>query len=413
MTDYSLGNSSGGKNGLALFPPHLLFKFPNDLSGLGPINPRKLTGSERKKQQADFGQTLPLLDTSDFSGPEPSPRVWTLHDYVPANETTLLTGPGGVGKSLFGQQFVTCVAAGLAFLSVPTSGTIALYVSCEDDFDELTRRQQKICRAIGQFQLEDRLHLSSLRGLIGNELCEFDVGGKLSPTDRFYELAYTINKVQADVVVLDHLGHFFIGNENDRGEVTQFVNLLNKLAQDANSTIVLLGHPNKSGDSYSGSTAWLNAVRSQIELSWGDDKGSMPGTSDTRRLTLGKANYARRGTTLDFRWHQSAFVLDSDLSDKERRSLASRAQEVADDELFLECLRVRNEQRRAVSENRSPSYAPTEFCKMPEAKRIGKDRFEQAMNRLFATKRIERACLWKNDGRKDVFGLREVKPTCS
>ncbi len=356
---------------------------------------------------------MPLLDLSVLAGPELPEREWVLHHYIPAHETTLFTGPGGVGKSLFSQQLVTCVAANVPLLGVLTKGSVALYVSCEDDFDELTRRQRKICAALSMGDLTNRLHLSSLRGLLGNELCDFDAARRLIPSARYETLVRTIRHTRAKLVVLDHVGHFFIGNENDRGEVTQFVNLLNKLAQDEQCTIILLGHPNKSGDSYSGSTAWLNAVRSQIELNWVDSKGSVPCVSEMRRLTLGKANYARVGATLDFRWHQSAFVLDCDLTDVERRSLASIAKEAEDDEVFLDCLRLRIAQRRAVSENRSPTFAPSEFARMTDSKGIGKVRLEKAMNRLFSAGKIERGYLWKNDGRKEVHGLREVKTSCA
>ena len=416
MSDDVPHNGSGSGSDFARFPSNHLMRFPLPPlpSGLRASVAQKPEESQSESWRAQDEQLrLPLLDLSVLSKPEPLPRAWTLQDYVPANETTLLTGAGGVGKSLFGQQLATCIAATLPFLGVPTSGSAALYVSCEDDFDELTRRQLKICAAIGGCDLTGRLHLSSLRGLLGNELCEFDAGRKLIPSSRFGALARTIRDTGSGLVVLDNVGHFFIGNENDRGEVTQFVNLLNMLAQDEHCTIILLGHPNKSGDSYSGSTAWLNAVRSQLELSWADSKGSVPSVSEMRRLTLGKANYARVGATLDFRWHQSAFVLDSDLTDVERRSLASSAKEAGDDEVFLDCLRLRIAQRRAVSENRSPSFAPSEFAKMPDSKCIGKDRLEKAMNRLFASGKIERGYLWKNDGRKQVYGLRETGISCA
>jgi RecA-family ATPase len=49
------------------------------------------------------------------------------------------------------------------------------------------------------------------------------------------------------------VAHLFAGNENDRGEVTRFINALNRLAGETGAAVLLLGHPNKAGDSYSGS----------------------------------------------------------------------------------------------------------------------------------------------------------------
>lgn len=170
------------------------------------------------------------------------------------------------------------------------------------------------------------------------------------------------------------------------------------------ATVILVAHANKAGDSYSGSTAWLNAVRSQIVLTRPENSHD----PDERVLTLGKANYARQGEELRFRWHDFALVRDDDLPEDKRSELADVARCNADNEIFLTCLAERNKQRRAVSEKRSPTFAPTEFAKMQESNRIGKSRLEAAMDRLFRIGKIERAELWKGDDRKPIFGLRET-----
>lgn len=354
---------------------------------------------------------LPLLDLAVLQGPPPPARRWALQDFIPAGELTLFTGPGGAGKSLFGQQLATCIAAGLPFLGVAAMRSAALYITAEDDEDELHRRQRNISSAMGGGDLTGQLHLSSLRGRLGNELCTFDTEGRLHVSPTFQLVTDTIIQTGSKFAVLDNVAHLFTGNENDRGEVTQFANLLNKLALDTGATIVLVGHPNKAGDSYSGSTAWLNAVRSQIELNWIGRDGDIP-DQDARQLTLGKANYARKGTVLEFRWHDFAFVLGSDLSPDYHKELSQTIADTADNGIFLECLRERLRQRRAVSEKRSPSFAPTEFAKMAESKGIGRARLEKAMDRLFRINAIERGELWKGDDRKAVFGLRETVSSC-
>ena len=81
---------------------------------------------------------------------------------------------------------------------------------------------------------------------------------------------------------------------------------------------------------------------------------------------------------------------------------------VADNDIFLNCLRERNRQQRAVSEKSSKTYAPLVFAGMPESKGIGKTRLEKAMDRLFRLDKIERGELWKGADRKAVIGLRET-----
>jgi RecA-family ATPase len=206
--------------------------------------------------------------------------------------------------------------------------------------------------------------------------------------------------------VLDNAAHLFAGNENDRGQVTAFVNLLYSLCVDLGTTIILVAHSNKAGDTYSGSTAWLNAVRSQIVLSRPD--GAID--PDERVLTLGKANYARQGDELRFRWHDFALVRDRDLPSDVREELSATIQANLDNDIFLRCLDERNRQERAVSESKaSRTYAPKEFAAMPESKGIGRGRLEAAMDRLFRTGAIERGIVgrYKGEG-KDMIGLRRT-----
>lgn len=347
-----------------------------------------------------------VVDLAAWIDVDPDPRRWALDRYLPQGEVTLFTGPGGVGKSLFAQQLATCHAAGTSMLGIDTAGGSTLYITAEDDERELHWRQAHLARTlhVPLAALVGKLHLASLRGRMGNELATFDSEGKLKVAPAFGMLRATIEATGARLVFLDNVAHMFVGNENDRAHVTAFANLLNGLCRDLGVTIVLVGHPNKAGDSYSGSTAWLNAVRSQITL--GRPEGSVD--PDARVLTLGKANYARQGEVLAFRSHDFSFVLDTDLPDDQRAAIASSTMAANDNAVFLRCLAERTRQRRAVSEKSGRNLAPVVFATMPEAAGVPKPRLEAAMDRLFRLGQIERAELWKGDDRKPVFGLRAV-----
>lgn len=351
--------------------------------------------------------TFALVDLAAWAASDPEPRQWALDKLVPKGEVTLFTGPGGVGKSLFAQQLATCHAAAIPMLGTDTAGGGTLYLTAEDDERELHWRQAHISRALRVpiASLAGKLHLASLRGRLNNELATFDNEGRLRTAPAYTLLRATIEATGAALVVLDNVAHLFAGNENDRGHVTAFANLLNALCRDLGTTIILIGHPNKAGDDYSGSTAWLNAVRSQITLKRPEDCHD----ADARVLTLGKANYARQGEQLSFRWHDFAFIRDADLPADKRAEIEAVVQANADDDLFLRCLAERNRQQRAVSERVSRTYAPTVFAEMPESKSIGKARLERSMDRLFRIGRIERGFLWRDTAEgKDRFGLRET-----
>ena len=353
-----------------------------------------------------------LIDPADWIGLPTPEREWALDGWIPARQATYLTGSGSAGKSLLTQQLCTCLALGLPFLGVPTKPMIALYVTCEDDADELHRRQKAICETleVDVRDLSGKLHLASLVGVIGNELAAFDAHNRMSVTAAHRQLVSTVENTGAGFVVLDNVAHFFAGNENIRVQVAAFVNLLNQLAQSG-PALLLLGHPNKAGDAFSGSTAWENQVRSRLFLSTAKAVGDAAADPDARVLSRGKANYAKTGATLAMRWHRWSFVGDAGPAQAEAHRLTA-AQNEADDAVFLDCLRVRCGQQRAVSEKRGSNYAPTVFAKLPEAKGTGKARFDAAMNRLFRSRSIERAELWVAD-RKPVFGLRTVEGAAS
>lgn len=353
---------------------------------------------------------LPTLDLASLASMTPKAKQFAVEQVAPLGEVTLFTGPGSAGKSLLGQQLATCAAAGLPCLGLDVMATPAIYLTCEDDAGQLHWRQAHLCDALGvpMLELTSKLHLVSLKGALDNDLAIFTAEGTLAPTAAFKRLRAMVQESGSKLVILDNVAHLFTGNENARGDVTRFVNLLNGLALNTGAAVLLLGHPNKSGDSYSGSTAWLNAVRSHVTIN--HEKVSNGGILDldARVLAVGKANYAQTGEVVRFRWHQWAFVLETDLSPDARSELADINKANGDNHLFLECLAERTRQHRAVSEKRSSTFAPTVFATMPESNCIGKARLDAAMDRLFRIGKIERAELWRGDDRKPVFGLRET-----
>lgn len=337
------------------------------------------------KALAGVMMPLPTLDLAALATVQPQPKAFAVERLAPLAEVTLFTGPGSAGKSLFGQQLATCAAAGMPCLGLDVRPGAALYLTCEDDADQLHWRQASICKAlrVDMVSLAGKLHLASLRGALDNELGVFDHDGAFKPSAAFHRLVDMLKATGSQLAILDNVAHLFTGNENDRGEVTRFVNLLNRLAGETGAAILLLGHPNKSGDDYSGSTAWLNAVRSQATLTHDLE-------TDVRTITVGKANYARKGEAIRFVWMDGAFVREDDLTPDVRNQLAEVSRAASEDEAFLSCLRARALQgvERAVGPAPGTNYAPTQFESMPEAKGYKKAALKRAMDRLYANVRI-------------------------
>lgn len=356
---------------------------------------------------------LTALDLAELAKTRAEPVKFAIDGLAPLAEVTLFTGPGSGGKSLLAQQLCTAAASGKPTLGLSIIAAPSLYVTCEDAPSQLHYRQERLCEAMGvsMASLAGRLHLVSLRGALDNPLEGEDEHGDYAPSPAFHRLAETIKATGSKIVALDNVAHLFTGNENDRGDVTRYVNLLNRLAGETGAAILLIGHPNKSGDTYSGSTAWLNAVRSQVWIDTPRDSDGNPSDPDARVLTVGKANYARAGEAVRFRWHNWAFVRDEDLPADTRAELDKVIRANSENAAFLACLRARNEQGdgRAVGPAPGPNYAPTQFEGMPQAKGFGKAVLKRAMDRLYEIGQIESGTIFDKKARRDKTIIVEVE----
>ena len=374
----------------------------------GDSEPYDMSGSNADEIPGKAAPCLPSLDLVELAKVKAKPQEFAISEFVPAGEVTLFTGAGSSGKSLLGQQLATAAAAGVGCLGMSINHSPAIYLSCEDGSEQLHFRQERICEALGvdMASLAGKLHLVSRRGELSNELGTEKHGGELATSPFFQSLERTVKETGACHVWLDNVGHLFAGNENDRGEVTRFVNLLNRLAGKTGAAVVLIAHPSKGEHDYSGSTAWRNSVRSQFVLKQDEE-------TDSRTIYNPKANYAQKGQQKRIAWLDWAFVLESELPPDRGAELANTIKAQAENEAFLKCLAEMTRQKRAVSDSKNATnFAPKVFVRMPEGKPFGMPGMERALDRLYRIDRIEKAELWKGADRKPVYGLREVKEGC-
>lgn len=260
-----------------------------------------------------------VLDPRKWTEPAP-PRRWLVPEWIPRGVVTALYGDGGMGKSLLAQQLMASTAIGRPWLGLPTTPGRALGIMCEDDADELHRRQDAINAQMGLGAASwDRLRLVSRLGM-DNVLMSFDGCDVGTPTATFELLDKLCAAEKPDLLVCDTIADFFGGNENNRSQVRQFVqNTFGRLARDHACAVVVCGHPSASGISNGsgtgGSTAWNNTVRSRMYLTKPEGEDASP---DARVLSRKKANYAARDADVPLLWDAGAFrpvLATSDLPD--------------------------------------------------------------------------------------------------
>jgi RecA-family ATPase len=312
--------------------------------------------------------------------PVPS-REWLVPGLVPMRQVTLFNGDGGTGKSLLALQLAAAAASGSEWLGRWVRTGRVIFLSAEDEDEELHRRLFDILVSSGRSY--DDFEGLTLRSLAGEDaLLAVDTQLALMATELFAELEARAADEQPTLIVIDTLADVYPANENDRAKVRQFVNILRGLAMRQRCAVVLLGHPSltglTSGTGTSGSTAWNNSVRSRLYLSRVVVE-AYEADPDRRVLTTKKANYGRVGEEIGLTWRAGVFIADEKPSSFEEMTVGAKAERV-----FLSLLDQYTAEGRFVSANPSVNYAPLVFASHQGAEGCTKRAFVTAMNALFA-----------------------------
>lgn len=192
---------------------------------------------------------------------QPPERIWRLSHWLSVGPT-LLAGRGGTGKSLVAQTLATALVLARNYLDEVSEPLKVLAWFCEDEHDELWRRQIAICDyfSVKLSDLEGKLIIEPRLGCENTLFAP--VYGAPHWTPLKDELRDQMNDYGADLLIADNTSHLYGCNENSRHEVTTFINGLCGLVNDRPVSQLILSHPAKAADSeFSGSTAWENAVR--------------------------------------------------------------------------------------------------------------------------------------------------------
>tara|TARA_R110002072_G_scaffold301401_1_gene481067 strand:- start:2707 stop:4728 length:2022 start_codon:yes stop_codon:yes gene_type:complete len=329
-----------------------------------------------KVQLADAG----WFAASDFAGKPVMPRPWHAPGFIPTGQVTALYGDGGTGKSTVAMQLAASTALGTRWLGLEVREGRVIYLSAEDDADELHRR----LAGMGDVKAMHRLTLRSLAGEYALLAAPQARTGALARTPLFDALDNRMTLERPALLVLDTLADFFGGNENDRAQARQFIGMLRGLAIRHDCAVLLLSHPSvagiSSGVGSSGSTAWNNSVRSRLYLSRVTGEDGYEPNPDARRLAVKKSNYGRIGAEILLHWDKGVFVAEE---------MPTRAEHYAKAEsVFVKLLAEYASQGRRVNASGGQNYAPNVFAAHPESDGITKRAFKDAMEKLLATGRV-------------------------
>jgi RecA-family ATPase len=277
---------------------------------------------------------------------------------------------------------------------VPAQQGPVLFMSCEEEADEVNRRMEDVARDLGRTRkdMEDaKLRVLSFAGqdaVLANPHPDRFYSMESSPL--YWQLREEMIALRPKLFVIDTVADVFAGNEIARSQTRQFITMLRALAINNDCAVVIAAHPSlegiKSDSGLSGSTGWHNSVRARMYL-----KAAPGEDTKLRVLEFRKNNYGPVSESIVLRWQNGAYVVEGVGAGPSAGQVLERlAEEEKIDELFLTLLRRYAKQGRNVSDKASSTYAPAQFAREPEAKRskVTKDAFADSMTRLFSRDRL-------------------------
>lgn len=350
-----------------------------------------------------------VMDFAILSRSSPPPRTWIIPQWLSAHPT-LISGKGGVGKSLMALQLAYALTSQSQIFghTVPDQEPPrVLYWACEDDYDELWRRLTGISIAAKVPLGSVKTMFVDARAGLENELYTLEYGrGMWTPT--YATLMQQVNDYKADMLILDNIAHIFSGGENNRPAVTAFINGIIGLCMHRPFCPILLGHPAKAeGSEFSGSTAWENAVRMRWFLSdklpdQAKEDDDQPPTDNIRYLSKRKTNY----THLDYMQlaiEDGAFKLVSGEIGDNSTMAAMRLMRCKT--LILSSIPRISREGLISSEAYGANYLPKQMISHGWHEGHTKGELHRAMMELFGEGKIVKDVVGKDNARRPRHGL--------
>ncbi|WIG56159.1 MAG: hypothetical protein OJF61_001947 [Rhodanobacteraceae bacterium] len=346
---------------------------------------------------------LALVDLHDLMQRDPPSARYVFEPIIPRRVTTLLGGHGGMGKSVLALILAAHAACGRQWGSFAAVQCHALYVSLEDDADTVRYRLRRI---IEVYNLPAANVLDALQVLDGSDVdatlameVAFEGIHRVAQTAAMERVANVCKG--AGLIVIDNASDAYGGNENDRRQVRTFIRALTQLARATDAGVLLLAHIDKSaarnganGNSYSGSTAWHNSVRSRLAL-LSEESGIS--------LTHEKAQFSKTAEAMRLAFVDHGVLVPVD---------AQASQRAADSQIAADADSVAAALAKLVAEGMNVPTAATGgytawhvLATVPEIAALGKDRTKHALVNLERSGRVVRVEYCANRKSREGFAL--------
>ena len=200
---------------------------------------------------------------------------------IPVRTVSLVTAPGGTGKSWFVQQ--------MAIRAIEEGIIKKAFLWLSEDPKEISKN-----RFTKVFEKVLRLEDNSIKSKI--DISDSPTIQFLYDDQRKVEVSPLFSHFKAklqnyDLIILDPLIAFYGTDENNNSSARRFMQLFTDWANKENKTIIFIHHSTKNTTQSRGASAFVDAVRTVYEIDKIRDKDGKEEDTHKRIIKLTKDNY--------------------------------------------------------------------------------------------------------------------------
>jgi hypothetical protein len=272
----------------------------------------------------DFSRLKPMI-FGELDRRTAKPVQELIPGLIEKHTVTFLSAPGGTHKSRIAVHWGRSIHNGIPVYGREVEQATFVYVSCEDNIEEVTTRAHTLKRRLS---LPDN-DASVYWNLVGKDaplaIVEESGACKLQP---FWEILMSSLKAIAGhkFIVLDGTYNVlrFAGQAKiNETSVLAGIKLLTRICEEADATVLTLWHPSQAGqergDASGWSVAWHNAPRARLSLTALKDR------DDAFELKVEKRNHGRKGPPIILYWEDGMLLPKSEVTTANQQSNIEKA----------------------------------------------------------------------------------------
>ena len=228
-------------------------------------------------------QNIELLEIEPLCAIEEKEVEFIVKSWLPIPKRTvsLVTAPGGTGKSWFIMQ--------LAIRAILEKSAEKVFLWLSEDPKEVSKHRfrrimQKVVKS-DDTTIEEKILISDSPTI--QFLYEDQRRIEVSPLF----LLFKSKMASYDLIILDPLIAFYGTDENNNSSARRFMQLFTDWANKENKTIIFIHHSTKNTTQSRGASAFVDAVRTVYEIDRIRDKDGNLEESNKRLVKLTKDNY--------------------------------------------------------------------------------------------------------------------------